>query len=679
MSENDGKIVYSADLDAKQFLDKLTSIEGKIDSLDQVAEKAKFPLTVANWAAGIVVFQKALELGNKLLEQLTDAEKVVRLEKQFNSLAKTAGVVGSELKEALIKAGGGLIDDTELIQVATKGLMNFGSEAKKLPEILTLARKAAASGFGDLSQIFNDLNQAISSGNTKALKQYQIFIDSGKAAEDYARKLGVSVATLTEAGRQQATMNALLTYSQTKFKDVSTESGEFTDSATRLKVSISQLHEAVQKLTLSLGPMLSKVAEWTTEVVQKFTAWVESFDQQSAGAIANRIEEVKNKIASLKAELAEQEADGPSIWDRIIGKNPDAIRAQIQEYEASLTTLNQKQQEVIASSGAASGGGGGSSGPGGPPAVDYKKLSQERSQFEAEILSMRQQRLASEIEMAQSEQQVVLLNDQLVQTINAQRNQQLEELKLKKQESSMTDEQYAQLRVEIESRATNDIAKLNQDLQAKKLAAYQNEVKAAQSATSGITAAFKQGSAQARAELASFGAMGQKTYQNFSSKAVESLMAVGEGTKSASEIAKGFILGMLADEAQARGQLLLLASIFPPNPAGLGAGAGLLILAGALRSMAGGKAGADMGSVSVSSSAGSANEQSNALNGSGLDVASGSASPNAAAFQQPRRQVTVQVQGNYFETEQTRTRLMEMIREATDNTDFRYVQIGGLR
>jgi len=125
---------------------------------------------------------------------------------------------------------------------------------------------------------------------------------------------------------------------------------------------------------------------------------------------------------------------------------------------------------------------------------------------------------------------------------------------------------------------------------------------------------------------------------------------------------------MLADEAQARGALILASSIWPPNPLGLAAGGGLLALSGLLRSMAGGKASSSGGTIPTGS-----------LNGSGIDVASGSASPNAAQFQSPRRQATIQVMGNYFETEQTRTRLMEMMREATDYTDFKYVQIGGVR
>jgi hypothetical protein len=47
-----------------------------------------------------------------------------------------------------------------------------------------------------------------------------------------------------------------------------------------------------------------------------------------------------------------------------------------------------------------------------------------------------------------------------------------------------------------------------------------------------------------------------------------------------------------------------------------------------------------------------------------------------AADATPKKTVTVQIAGHYFETEQTKTRLMEMIRETTDATDYKYVQVG---
>jgi hypothetical protein len=45
-------------------------------------------------------------------------------------------------------------------------------------------------------------------------------------------------------------------------------------------------------------------------------------------------------------------------------------------------------------------------------------------------------------------------------------------------------------------------------------------------------------------------------------------------------------------------------------------------------------------------------------------------------MEQQKKVVTVQVQGHYFETEATKTRLVEMIRESSDATDFTIKQVG---
>jgi len=104
----------------------------------------------------------------------------------------------------------------------------------------------------------------------------------------------------------------------------------------------------------------------------------------------------------------------------------------------------------------------------------------------------------------------------------------------------------------------------------------------------------------------------------------------------------------------------------------------LLALSGLLRSAAGG----------ASSSLGASTGGGGGGGGGGGATASTEATPatatdlqNTAAAQGPQKNVTIQVQGNYFETEQTKRTLMEMIRQETDATSFSYVQIpqGGAR
>ncbi len=146
----------------------------------------------------------------------------------------------------------------------------------------------------------------------------------------------------------------------------------------------------------------------------------------------------------------------------------------------------------------------------------------------------------------------------------------------------------------------------------------------------------------------------------------ESFQALGQAaidhSQSASTIMKGFFLNSLGDIAQAQGELYLAMGIM--DPVALAAGAGLLVLAGILHGLAGSAGG---GSSSMSGGGGGGGAAS------GYDSGTNSA---AAANAPEQKTVTVQVMGHYFESDQTKTHLMDMLRSVTDATDYKYQQIG---
>ena len=121
------------------------------------------------------------------------------------------------------------------------------------------------------------------------------------------------------------------------------------------------------------------------------------------------------------------------------------------------------------------------------------------------------------------------------------------------------------------------------------------------------------------------------------------------------------MLNSLADIAEAQGDLLLASALV--NPLNAAAGAALLVLSGVLRGAAG-SAGSSSG---VGSSSGGGGGVATSATDSGLTT--------QPALSTPSKAVTIQVQGNYFETDATKRTLMDMIRSETDATDFKYTQI----
>ncbi len=205
---------------SKKIETSMASMAQKSGSkLDDLAGMIKG--TFGLFAAGGVVFA-ALEATKFAMEKIFEGESIRAAGAQFEMLAKNAGVAGEALKAGLMNAADGLVDDTDLIMTANKALVSMGSTAKDLPAVMELARKSTVLFGGDVATNFEAMSQAIASGQTRALKGMGIVVDSEAAYLKFARSIGVAKDELTEAGRQQALMNAVLETGKARFKDVDT-------------------------------------------------------------------------------------------------------------------------------------------------------------------------------------------------------------------------------------------------------------------------------------------------------------------------------------------------------------------------------------------------------------------------------------------------------------------------
>lgn len=99
------------------------------------------------------------------------------------------------------------------------------------------------------------------------------------------------------------------------------------------------------------------------------------------------------------------------------------------------------------------------------------------------------------------------------------------------------------------------------------------------------------------------------------------------------------------------------------GPAAIAAGVAAVVLGGALSALGGGGAGSTASTGGGVSSAGA---------GGTTGSSGGFDTQDLPEKEKERKSVTIQIQGSYFETEQTRTRLVEMIQEASDATDFSF-------
>lgn len=652
---DDSKLDFVLDLDAQAFLQKAGSAIDAVSSLGTTLE-------ALGSVAGIA---GAAFLAIKTAADLTEnAEDLKSLNAQFEILANQAGLVPEKLRAGLDKAAEGLIDDNELLQIANRNMVVLGDSAGRITEIMEIARKASVISGRDIKQVFEQIVQATASGRTQTLRELGIFVDSKKAVEDFAKAHGLAVNSLSETGKRQAILNAALESAKSSYASTDTSIKQVTDSWTRMKNAVNDLYDVI---SLGFDRVFSPTIKRMIDEFAKFATLTKNLGLSVLGTEAQKaaanVDLLKTRIQDLQGPVDQFDKTGQAFIEgtlRFANRAGDqaavaAVRRRIEAMKAELEK-GQVQLDKAASPSSATKG---------TPRVkdniaDTEAIKRNEAAFNKEIASLADQNLQIRKTMAQSDKEVdqqaaeqrVLIAQQTkakIAEINGNQNLTVSQ---KQKEIELIQKQSAAKQLQIE-----------QDLQKRKIAALDLYTTHAKSDADGVARAFESGSKKAQIAQKDFGAVGTRVFNSFQKTATSALQAFGAGQQSASEAAKGFIFGMLADEAEARGSIMLLASIFPPNPAGLAAGAGLVALSGFLRSQAS-TSSAGIGGGGISGGGGGAS----GLSGGGNDVSS---------FQQnqPQKAVTINIAGSYFETDQTKQRLVEMINETADATGYTVRQV----
>jgi hypothetical protein len=337
------EVTGDAEARIKKITDAVMKLESKGgDSLDLFGEAAHKAFEVFTEIATVVAFGEAI---HKSLDLVFEAETIRSINAQFEILSRNAGISGNALKEGLAKAADGLVDDTDLIKVANQAIVEMGASAAKLPPIMDLARKATAVFGGDLVHNFEALEHAISTGQTRALKQFGIVVDSERAYKAFAASVGTTADVLSQAGKQQAILNAVLSEGNKQFNGVDVNLKQATDSYQRIKATMSQVGEvatlAFEKLA---GPAVHALLNSLNELAAKSkVALTASFGEGAEKAQAN-VDQITTRLKELNAQLdlAKAKHDGKAL-DFTPGDTVSQLQAlpkTIADYQAKLVTAN---------------------------------------------------------------------------------------------------------------------------------------------------------------------------------------------------------------------------------------------------------------------------------------------------------------------------------------------------
>jgi hypothetical protein len=680
------KEVLKLDLDSEEFIKKILKARESVEGLGEAKNLLGLVEGFEKVAGVIGVAGAALYGVKKAFDFVEEAEEIKAINNQFEVMTKQAGIATEALEKGLMDAAKGLVDDTDLLKAANEAILKMGGSAQRLPEIMELARKATSVMGGDLLKNFEALSGAIAGCNTRALRQLGIVIDNESAMIKYAKSIGVTVNALSEQGKKQAVLNAALEVGKRINGENEEQLRTTSKNLERMKVSLNNLGEAfLLAFDKIAGPTVQRIAKSLANLADQ----AKNSAQLLFGSQKDQLKAAADLAQSEAEKLRERlkgvysgEEDVGVIQRLFYGGGKGSVIERREKIAAEIRRDISKLEAQAESMRLAAEGGVKKAGAEEAPAkseaeVEAFKISNakkflEATKFEQDLVQLRQQRLDAEMAIATSEDQV-----------NAQFGERrillLEEIRLKQAEldaqvqlGQITRETAALRLEELERTTQANITATYLQEQNARLKALNNFAEANKKTMAGIMAGAKAAAAESSKDWNNFSAIGKMSFKAFETNAVSSLLALGEGSKNAGEAMKGFMFGALADIAEAQGRILLPRALMG-DFLSASAGAGLIVLAGFLRSLSKGPS-TKMPETGAGGGGGFGGADTSAATAGPSPVMAASEAPTVEA--RKRREVTLMVQGNYFETEQTKRTLMEMIRSETDATGFSYVQIG---
>ena len=201
-------------------------------------------------------------------------------EATFKSFAQSVGVAGDVLAAQIEKVAGGIIDSGDAMKIAMRGL----SEGLQPAQIVTLtdaARQLAKSIGVDAVDAYQDLTEAITTGQSRRLKEIGITIDQEQALKTYAASIGTTVEQLSTAGKAQALFNAVMEKAGPIIETNRKVNDEFGEAMQRLAVAVQNVKEVfgvfVNTTALALSAWFAdvqqRIPELTTVTQQLGVIW----------------------------------------------------------------------------------------------------------------------------------------------------------------------------------------------------------------------------------------------------------------------------------------------------------------------------------------------------------------------------------------------------------------------
>lgn len=203
---------------------------------------------------------------------VNQAIKIEPLKRSFDQLAESVWENSKDMLKALKETSKWAISEYDLMASANKAMKLWVADnTDDMTQLMKIARLYWQQMTQDVTSSFNDIVTWLWRWSAQILDNIWIVVDSEKAYEEYAQKIWKTAEELTKQEKTQALVNATIeewTKALEKFWEPAQTTGE------RLQALKNSFQEMATRVGEALIPVLEKVLEKITPIIEKFSNWI---------------------------------------------------------------------------------------------------------------------------------------------------------------------------------------------------------------------------------------------------------------------------------------------------------------------------------------------------------------------------------------------------------------------
>lgn len=264
-----GAETYQAELNLKRLGNQLTktaqegtrsarTLGGSLRDLDRWAGVASGGLMgLAGFAGAGALVGFAGHVASSAVQLAKLGEQATRTEDSFRRLMGQAQVSGDEMLDALRRAAGGAVADTQLMLNANRAFgLGVADSIEEMTALMEVARVRGQDMGLTLDEAFSKLVTGLGRASELILDDLAITFDAEQVYSDYAATLGKTASNLSEVEKKQALVNIVLKEAaETDFETMVSNWERLAVNAKNFRTEVGQVSNAL------LSPLAGAAAD----------------------------------------------------------------------------------------------------------------------------------------------------------------------------------------------------------------------------------------------------------------------------------------------------------------------------------------------------------------------------------------------------------------------------------